>query len=170
MKHLFSLSIALVLASTVVASADSKRTAEFILSDPKAYQDQPVTLDVAMVKPVRWISPLPEIAFFHALTIDRRDKKPGGAILVAVPSGDSAKFAKKYGTDFEGKNSSTTLRGTFIAVGAREEKGRGVWVVDTTGRLDALIKERKATLPDDAADGQKGEGRPRGPLPQPGLQ
>jgi hypothetical protein len=165
MKHLTSLSLAIVLISTVVASADSKRTAEFILSDPKAYQDQPVTLDVAMVKPVRWISPLPEIAFFHALTIDRSDKEPGGGILVAVPSGDSAKFAKKYGTDFDGKRSSTTLRGTFIAVGGRDHGHRGVWVVDTTGKLDSLIKERKATLPDDGNGEQMGEGRPRGPRP-----
>jgi hypothetical protein len=170
MKSLTSLAVTLVLVSTVAASADSKRTAEFLLSDPKAYQDKEVTLDVAMVKPVRWISPLPEIAFFHALTIDRSDKKPGGGILVAVPSGDSAKFAKKYGTDFDGRNSSTPLRGAFIAVGGHEGKRRGVWVVDTTGRLDLLIKERKAFLPDDAADEQKGEGRPRGPRPQPGPQ
>lgn len=170
MKHLPSLSLAIVLLSTTLVSADSKRTAEFLLSDPKAYQDQSITLDVAMVKPVRWISPLPEIAFFHALTIDRRDKKPGGGILVAVPSGESAQFAKKYGTDFERRNSSTTLRGTFIAAGGRGPGHRAVWVIDTTGKLDSLLKERKAALPDDAGADSKGKERPRGPRPQPGLE
>ena len=169
MKHLPCLSLVIVLLSTAAASADSKRTAEFLLSDPKAYQDQPVTLDVAMVKPVRWVSPLPEIAFFQALTIDRSDKKPGGGILVAVPSGESAKFAKKYGTDFKGRNSSTTLRGTLIAAGGPGNPGhRGIWVIDTTGRLESLLKDRKVTVPDDGSEpGQKGQEGPRGPRDKP---
>ncbi len=171
MKHIPCLSLAIVLISSSLVSADSKRTAEFLLSDPKAYQDQSVIVDVAMVKPVRWVSPLPEIAFFHALTIDRSDKKPGGGILVAVPSVDSAKFAKKYGTDFEDKNSSATLKGTLIAAGGNEHHGhRGVWVIDTTGRLETLIKDRKVAIPDESGPGPKDEQRPRGPRSRPGLE
>ncbi len=171
MKHIPRLSIAIVLLSTAIASAESKRTAEFLLSDPKAHQDQSVTVDVAMVKPVRWVSPLPEIAFFQALTIDRSDKKPGGGILVAVPSGDSAKFAKKYGTDFEGRNSSTILKGVFLAAGGQGHHGhRGVWIIDTTGRLESLLKDRKVTLPDESGQGQGGQERPRGPKAKPNLE
>ncbi|MEX1117564.1 MAG: hypothetical protein WEB60_02105 [Terrimicrobiaceae bacterium] len=171
MKQLPSLSLALVLLSSALVSADSKRTAEFLLSNPKAYQDQSVTVDVALVKPVRWVSPIPELAFFHALTIDRSDKKPGGGILVAVPSGDSAKFAKKYGTDFEGKNSSTMLKGTFLAAGGGGHAGhRGVWVIDTTGKLETLIKDRKISIPDEPSPGPAGRDRPRGPRPKPGQE
>lgn len=123
--------------------ADSKRTAEYLLSSPSEFEGKQVTLDVAMVQPVKWKSPLPEVAFFHAMTLDRVDHKPGGAILVAVPSAESAAFARKYGTDFEGRADSDPLKGAFIASGPRR-----VWVIDMTGRLPQLLAERKATLPD----------------------
>src|SRR5690606_7194683 len=96
--------VALALLALVSTShAESKRTAEYILSDPAAYQNKEVTLDVAFVKPVHWVSPFAGMAFFQAMTIDRTDKKMGGVILVAIPAVDAAKFAKKYGTDFDGR-------------------------------------------------------------------
>lgn len=143
--------------------ADSKRTAEFILSDPKTYEGQQVTLDVALVKPVHWVSPLPDFAFFHALTIDRTDGRPGGGILVAIPASESASFAKKYGTDFEGRNDKTTLRGAFIAIGGGHRPGK-IWIVDTTGELENKMREMKKEFPEEAFGGEEGSGPgPRGP-------
>jgi hypothetical protein len=107
MKTPFLLSaVALTLFGSLAISeaADSKRTAEYLLSSPLTHEGKAVTVDVAAVKPVQWKSPLPELTFFHALTMDRIDRKPGGGILVAVPTAEAASFAKKYGTDFEGRH------------------------------------------------------------------
>jgi hypothetical protein len=162
MKTLPALAATVLLAASSLALADSKRTAEYLLIDPKSHVEQEVTLDVSLVKPVHWKSPLDEVSFFHALTIDRTDDKFGGAILVAVPSEDAAKFAKKYGMDFEGRNSTTTLRGTFLLVGGRGPSG--FWIVDTTGKLMKLIAEKKIDLPADADKaGDVGPGFGRGP-------
>ncbi|GAB4170170.1 MAG: hypothetical protein Fur0032_08960 [Terrimicrobiaceae bacterium] len=143
--------------------ADSKRTAEFLLSDPKTYEGREVTLDVAMVRPVQWVSPLPDYAFFHAMTIDRTDGKGGGAILVALPTSESAAFAKKYGTDFEGRNNKTTLRGKFMAAGGNHH--RKVWIVDTTNELETKLRDMKKDLPEAAFAGEGGPGgRPGRPF------
>ncbi len=163
MKTPFLLIASTLLITATGAFADSKRTAEFILSDPKAYEGKEVTLDVAMVKPVKWVSPLPEYAFFHAVTLDRRDRKPGGTILVAIPADTSAAFAKKYGTDFEGRNNMTSLRGSFIAIGGGDRPRPKIWIVDTTGNLLQTIADKKASMPDAAFDeGAMGAG-PGGP-------
>ncbi len=175
MKLIPTIALTVTLLASSQVFADSKRTAEFLLSDPKPHQDQQVTLDVAFVKPVHWKSPLPEIAFFHAITMDRTDRKPGGSILVAVPAEESAKFAKKYGMDFDGRSDMTTLRGTFMVSGGKKEHGRpGIWLVDSTGKLASLLEQRKLDLPDEkiegggaGPDGPGGPGvrpRPRRPL------
>jgi hypothetical protein len=162
MKTLLPLTAVLVLASGLVAQADSKRTAKFILSDPRAYEGKEITLDVAMVHPVKWVSPMANFAFFHARTLDRRDRKPGGSILVAVPADKSAAFAKKYGTNFEGRNQSTTLRGTLVAVGGSKQRPRpGIWIIDTTGNLLAEIDSKKASFPEGAFEGDT-DGAPEG--------
>lgn len=150
------------LAMVTQTFADSKRTAEYLLSDPCAHQDEEVTLDVAFVKPVHWVSPFQEIAFYHAATLDRSDRKRGGTILVAVPAEDSSKFAKKYGMDFEGKSESDMLKGVFMIAGDGDKtRGRrGIWVIDTTGQLAQLISERKRGLPVEAEMQPMGPGRP----------
>jgi len=167
MKTPFLLSIfVFTVAGTMAFShaADSKRTAEYLLSSPLSYEGKTVTLDVAAVQPVRWKSPFPELAFFQAMTLDRMDHKPGGVILVAVPAADSASFAKKYGTDFEGRYESDQLKGLFMASGSRK-----VWVIDASGQLAKLQEEHKAMLPDEAGrplamGGKFGPGRgPRQP-------
>lgn len=153
--------VALALFGSLTASpaGDSKRTAEYLLSSPLSYEGKTVTLDVAMVQPVRWKSPFAEVTFFHAMTMDRVDRKPGGGILVAVPTADAASFAKKYGTDFEGRFDSDQLKGLFMASGPRK-----IWVIDTTGHLEKLMAERKVMLPDEAGGrvamgGEFGPGR-----------
>jgi hypothetical protein len=157
MKTTSKLTALILLASSALGYADSKKTAEFLLVDPKSHVDQEVTLDVTHVKPVHWKSPLAEIAFFHAVTIDRRDGKFGGAILVAVPAEEATKFAKKYGLDFDGRNSTTTLRGTFALVSGRGASG--LWIVDTSGKLAKLIADKKAEFPVEAGmPGDMGKG------------
>ena len=151
-----------ILGLAVTASAaESKRTAEYLLTTPEAYQGKEVTLDVAFVKPVHWVSPLPGVSFFHALTIDRMDRRPGGEILVAVPTDDAAAFARKYGTDFERRYESDSLKGTFMAAGGKEGP-RKIWLIDMTGQLQKLIDEKKLQFPKDAFGGPGAGGR-RGP-------
>lgn len=152
--HLLPLVLAL---SAPWLLADSKRTAEHVLATPSDYAGKEITLDVAFVKPVQWKSPVPELAFFYALTIDRSDDRPGGHLLVAIPASEAGAFAKKYGMDFDGRNDRDTLRGVFLAAPGREEKRR-IWFVDTTGQAFELIKAKKLELVDDG--GPMGGGRP----------
>jgi hypothetical protein len=161
MKKKFLL-LAFVLAAlpALLVASDSKRTADYLLTTPSDFEGKEVTLDVAMVKPMNLKSPNDEIALFHAATIDRQDYRGGGDILVVVLASEAANFAKKYGTDFQGRNHMTTLRGTFIA-SPRGPRGQ-VWMVDTTGKAAELIKQNKLIL-----DGEGGPG-PRGPGPGPG--
>ncbi|GAT32761.1 hypothetical protein TSACC_21162 [Terrimicrobium sacchariphilum] len=161
---LITLTIVL-LAATAPLRAESKHTAEYFLTTPQDFVNQIVSLDVAFVKPVHWVSPNPDFQFFHAMTIDRTDKKPGGGILVAVKAADASAFARKYGTDFDGKNDSTILKGLFLAGGG--EKGRmKIYLVDTTGELKALFDAGEFALPAEPADG----GEQSGPRPHKGPQ
>ncbi len=161
MKKSYLLSIALLVAFIPLASAsDSKRTAEYILATPGDFEGKTVTLDVAFVKPVQWKSPIPELAFFRAMTIDRRDKKAGGHILIAIPASEAGKFSKKYGMDFDGRGESDTLSGSLLtAPGKGADKGRRgqIWFIDTTGTAVELIKAKKLELNDDGPRGGRGE-------------
>lgn len=156
--------ILILLAATAPLRAESKHTAEYFLTTPGQFVDQTISLDVAFVKPVHWVSPNADFQFFHAMTIDRTDKKPGGEILVAVKTTDAAAFARKYGTDFDGKNDSNPLKGQFLAGG---EKGRmRVYLVDATGELKSLIESGDLQLPA-PPEGDGGErGGPRPPRGQ----
>jgi len=144
-------------------AADSKRTAEYYLITPTDFEGKEVTLDVAFVKPTHWKSPIPELAFFYALTLDRRDNRFGGGILVAIPSGDAEKFAKKYGTDFEGRSESNTLKGMFMAAPGGKDRHGKVWLVDTTGKVAELIKQRRLTIEEGEDGAGFGPGGPGGP-------
>ncbi|CAN5795637.1 hypothetical protein BH09VER1_BH09VER1_19470 [soil metagenome] len=149
--------------SSNAQASDSKRTAEYLLTTPVANEGKEVTLDVSFVTPVHWKSPLPDVAFFHAMTIDRNDRKPGGEIMVAIPSAKAEAFARKYGTDFKGRNDMNSLKGVFTALGGGEGRGPRTWIIDSTdGLLQKAIAEHKFSLPPDA--GGPGEhGGPGGP-------
>jgi hypothetical protein len=155
-KHLL-LTVLLAAGTSALQAGDSKRTAEYILTTPTEFEGKEVTLDVAFVKPVHWKSPAPELAFFHAITMDRGDKKPGGGILVAIPAADAAKFAKKFGTDFDGRNDMDTLRGTLVAAPGKRMKGRA-WLIDTTGMVLELVKDNKLEIEEEGAGGAGGPG------------
>ncbi|MEI6279797.1 MAG: hypothetical protein WCQ16_10530 [Verrucomicrobiae bacterium] len=157
------LPVLLVALAPLLHASDSKRTADYLLITPTAFEGKEVTLDVSFVKPAHWKSPVPELAFFHALTMDRQDRKPGGEILVVVASETAAKFAKKYGTDFEGRNESNSLKGIFLSAPGGNHRGKA-WLVDTTGKVADLIKQHKLLIEDDGGGlGAGGGGRPGGP-------
>ena len=148
MKSVTKLTAVILLAACTLGYSESKRTAEYLLLDPGSHAGKKVTVDVSMVKPVNWKSPVEDVAFFHALTIDRRESKSGGTILVAVPAADAEKFAKKYGMNFDGRGDKDRLDGTFILVSGRGPSG--LWMIDTTEKLAKLIEDKKLALPDAA--------------------
>jgi hypothetical protein len=152
MKTIFKLSALILIATGTLGYAGSKRTADYLRLDPTSHLDKEVTLDVSMVKPVHWKSPVEGVAFFHALTVDRTEDKSGGSILVAVPAADAEKFAKKYGTTFESRNDKNRLKGTFILVSGKGASG--LWIIDTTGKIAQLIKDGKLDMPADAKGGR----------------
>jgi len=160
--------ILIAAAAPFLQASESKRTADYILATPADFQGKEVTLDVSFVKPVHWKSPVPELAFFHAMTLDRRDYRPGGGILIAVLEEDAGKISKKYGLNWQGRNVSKVLTGTLVAASGKgpDQNGRGVWLVDTTGKAADLIKDKKiGGLEGGGGDGpgMNGEGRPFGP-------
>lgn len=142
-----ALVVAAVLGFSSTGYADSKRTAEYLLTSPSSHKDTDVTVDVALVKPVNWVSPVADTSFFRVVTLDRSDRKFGGEILVAVPSGEAERFAKKYGTDFEGRYESDSLKGTFLSAGRKD--GGNFWLIDTTGKLKDAIAAKKLELPNE---------------------
>lgn len=149
MKTSLFLSLAVFAAAApLLQASESKRTAEYILATPTDFEGKEVTLDVAFVKPVHWKSPVPELAFFHAITLDRREHKNGGGILVAILAADAGKFSKRYGLNFENRSESNILTGTLVAApggGPGGPNGR-VWLIDTTGQANDLIKANKLSL------------------------
>ncbi len=151
MKTIFRLSAVILIATSIPGYGESKRTADYLRLDPASHLDKKVTLDVSLVKPVHWKSPVEGVAFFHAFTVDRTEDKSGGSILVAVPAADAEKFAKKYGTNFESRNDKDRLTGTFILVSGRGASG--LWIIDTTGKIAQLIKDGKLDMPADAKGG-----------------
>jgi hypothetical protein len=157
MNKLTKLAAVILMATCGLGYSESKRTAEYLRLDPNSHVGKEVTVDVSMVKPVAWKSPVDDIAFFQALTIDRREDKSGGTILVAVPAADSEKFAKRYGMNFEGRGDKDRLDGTFILVSG--DGPSGLWIIDTTGKLAKLIADKKLALPDAAREPGDGPGR-----------
>ena len=140
------LPVLLAALTPVLHASESKRTADYLLTTPATFEGKEVTLDIAFVKPVHWKSPVPEIAFFHAMTLDRQAHKPGGEMMIVILSEDSVKFAKKYGTNFEGRNESNSLKGIFLTAPGGGKRGK-VWMLDTTGKAADLIKQNKLVTP-----------------------
>lgn len=159
----------LALAASTLQASDSKRTADYILSTPADFEGKSVPLDVAFVKPVHWKSPVPELAFFHAMTLDRREYKPGGEILVVIPAADASSFSKKYGTDFKGRSTSLPLQGILVAVPGGKMPAK-VWTIDTTGKVADLVKDHKLAIEEESGPGQGGPGPGPGRGPGPGMR
>jgi len=138
MKKIIILSCLAVFAVSPFAIADSRYTANSILSEPSKYEGKAVKLDVTSLRPVRFKSPVPELQFFRAMTFDRWDNKPGGAIIVAVDAAQADEFTKKYGVS--GRNSQ------------REGRRASVWIVDTTGKAAELLENLGDAAPEFGED------------------
>jgi len=82
-----------------------------------------------------------------------------------ILSEDSVKFAKKYGTNFEGRNESNSLKGLFMTAPGSEKRGK-VWMVDTTGKVADLVAQNKLVIEENpGGGGRSGPGArpPHGP-------
>jgi len=153
MKKIIILSCLAVFAVSPFAIADSRYTANSILSEPSKYEGKAVKLDVTSLRPVRFKSPVPELQFFRAMTFDRWDNKPGGAIIVAVDAAQADEFTKKYGVGRDGR-STTRLEGTLISGRNSKREGRraSVWIVDTTGKAAELLENLGDAAPEFGED------------------
>jgi hypothetical protein len=145
--------------TTTLAFAEPKHTADAILVNAPQSEGKEVSVDVMFVKPVRWKSPDPDFAFFHAETVDRHDKKIGGSILVVVPATEAVKFAKHYGIESNGRNESDKLTGILTTSPSKRVKTR-TWMIDTTeGKFAETVKAKKLTIDDtDGKEADKKEG------------
>lgn len=162
----YFLLVLLAVVAPRLHAAGSQRTAEYLLTTPSEFEGKKVTLDVSFVQPVQWKSPHPDLAFFHVVTLDRRNYKPGGRILVVIPSAEASKFAKKYGTNFEGRSESNPFSGVFVAAPGGKKK-KSVWLVDSTGKIGDLVKQNKLTIEDEGGEpAGPGPGGPRRPGPR----
>lgn len=164
-RSLTPLLAALFLTGT--ALADSKYTANAILAKAEEYEQKDVKLDIASVRPMRWKSPIPELAFFWAHSYDRWDNKPAGGILVVVDADQVDQFTRKFGVGRDGR-STDVLRGTLITV--RGESSRhpgGFYLIDTTGgRAEELIRNNRELDDRLAEDSGDGDGIPAGKGPR----
>jgi len=147
-------------------AAESKKTADYYLTTPADFAGKSISLDVVFVKPVHFQSPIPDISFFHVVTIDKRERRPGGEILAAVATDQASAFASRYGTNFS-DTQSKSLQGTLLSSPTRGPEHRGIWFVDTTGKLAELISSKKIEFDPEAA-AQGGQGGPGGGGPGPG--
>lgn len=129
----------------------SEKTANGILANPAKNENQSVSLDVAFLRPVRWSSPVPDVAFFYAMTYDRRNRSFGGGILLAAPEADRESLIRRYGVTRDGGQrspaSTTTLRAVLRSTGETGQQGRSLWFLDQTeGEVSEAIKQKRGEL------------------------
>ncbi|HPA16602.1 MAG TPA: hypothetical protein PLU30_02555 [Verrucomicrobiae bacterium] len=143
----FPLTVAAILCAAPTAHPES---ANHYLASPEKYEGKSVKLDVRVVRPVRWTSPLEGIRFFHAFTEDKQHNALAGAILVAVPSSAAERFVGEY--SLSATAHSETLRGILRSVSTRNKRVPRVYLVDYGGQCaDILAKNRGVALDADAA-------------------
>jgi hypothetical protein len=92
--------------------ASSPVSADGYLVSPWKYEGQTIKLNVVCVKPAHFESPLREVIYYHAMTMNV-DRRFGGEILIAVPRSESEHFARYYGLDPRGRT-SRLLSGTLL--------------------------------------------------------
>jgi len=142
------------------------RTANHILANPDQHHEKTVTVDVAYLRPVRWKSPVPEVAFFHAITYDKRAKSPGGAILLAFPESSRESMIRRYGVVRDGNArvvGTKPLRATLRNMG--EGRRRGIWYLDQTeGSLNEALKANHAKIEQAIDRDERGDGPAHRPL------
>lgn len=136
------LALAAFLGAAVAASAES---ANHYLANPEKYEGKQVKLDVRVIRPVPWKSPVEDIRFFHAFTEDKKQNALAGVILVAVPATEAEKFTGEYSLSATTK--SETLRGVFRSMPTRNKRVPRAYLIDYEGRCtDIIAKYKDITL------------------------
>jgi len=131
-------------ATLAATSSARPESANHYLAAPEKYEGKTIKLDVRVVRPVPWTSPVEGVRFFFAFTEDKRHNALAGGILVAVPATESEKFVDEY--SLRATANSETLRGVFRSAPTRKEDVR-VYFVDYEGRCnDFLSKTEGMTL------------------------
>jgi hypothetical protein len=163
--------VILVCFGTISTHAGHPDTADYYLSFAERYLNTEIDLDVNFVKPVHWVSPDPEIAFFRAATYDKKEKRMGGAILVILPSTAKEKFVKKYELNPE-RRDSDRMEGVLRTLPARKHPRGKVYILDYEGLSWETLQERVKKLSLDEETGEDlavgGGNMRRGPGMRPG--
>lgn len=125
-------------ATLTATSNASSESANHYLAAPEKYEGKTIKLDVRVVRPVPWTSPVEGVRFFYAFTEDERHNALAGGILVAVPATESEKFVDEFSLRATAK--SETLRGVFRSAPTRKQ-GVRVYFVDYEGRCNDLLSK-----------------------------
>lgn len=184
--------LALLLSGGSLVAATPVSADDYLVS-PWDYEGQTIKLNVAFVRPSHFQSPLPDVIFYHAMTMTL-DHKIGGEMLIAVSKTESEHFARTFGLDFHGRN-ARSLSGTLLLAhrphppfhrdqpnpqgspgGTPEASGTnsndtehhrhepGIWFVDYKGlNADLFSKHKDIELPE---MGGPGPGAGQGPGPR----
>ncbi len=137
-----TLILAVSLGAAPLAPAES---ANHYLADPGKYEGKQVKLDVRVVRPVPWTSPIEAIRFFHAFTEDKKRNALAGVILVAVPASEVDRFTDEY--SMSATRRSETLRGVFRSMPTRSTRKPRVYLIDYQGRCaDILAKHQGVAI------------------------
>lgn len=132
------LALATLVGTSAIAPAES---ANHYLATPEKFEGKTVKLDVRVIRPVPWTSPVDEIRFFHAFTEDKKQNALAGVILIAVPTPRVEKFTDDYSMSATRK--SETLRGVLLSVPTRSKKKPSVYIIDYEGLCADIIAKRK---------------------------
>ena len=156
-KILIALSLALFTLSANAGTQAGKDSAKYYKTNPEDWDGKKISVDCIFVTRINGCRQIDGVLFFVAHTIDDKNKKRGGNIVVAVSESESDSFIRKYGTVIERNRSkadkveSTRLRGTF------HQLKHGHVYLDKSGEAHARILEHKE---DASKKIRKGDGIP----------
>ncbi len=132
------------LISTLNLAAD---TANQILANPDKYKGKEVSLDVALLRPIRWASPVDDFAIFHAMTYDKREKAPGGEILIVVPESSREELVRRYGVAVDGNRRNVSTRSLRGNLQTTRGGAGGLFYLDLTdGAAAEIITEQAVKI------------------------
>lgn len=135
----------IAIAILFAAAAAYGESANYYLATPEKYEGKNIKLDVRVVRPVHWTSPVEGIRFFHVFTEDKRHNALAGAMLVAVAAGQAEKFVDEYG--LRATTASETMRGVLRSALTQKKGGSKLYFVDYEGKCaDILVKVGAITL------------------------
>lgn len=157
MKQTTYSTLCLLLSGLFILSSQaalSKKTADYVILHATELEGKSVTLDVVGVRPMRMLSPIPDVTFFHAITFDDREDRPGGPILVAVPANQGEKFAEKFGSLNPRSKRVEKMSGILIpSSGSPDRKGK-VWMIDYEGLSGAVLANHThVIIPEEKPEG-----------------